>query len=65
MERSNLGKDLVDDLIMGYALPSGEVANILRVCLLLAGLSEGAPGFIVCRMCTSGIQTIVCDAVQK
>ncbi len=59
MERSNLGNDQVDEVIMGHALPSGEAANIGRVCLLLAGLSETTPGYTVCRMCGSGIQAIV------
>ncbi|HOR00444.1 MAG TPA: thiolase family protein [Anaerolineae bacterium] len=59
MRRSGLGNDQVDEVIMGHALPSGEAANIGRVCLLLAGLSETTPGFTVCRMCGSGIQAIV------
>ncbi len=59
MRRSNLGNDQVDEVIMGHALPSGEAANIGRVCLLLAGLTETTPGYTVCRMCGSGIQAIV------
>jgi acetyl-CoA C-acetyltransferase len=64
LNRSNLGNDQVDEVIMGHALPSGEAANIGRVCLLLAGLSETTPGFTVCRMCGSGIQAIV-SAMQE
>lgn len=64
LERSNLDKDLVDEVIMGHALPSGEAANIARVCLLLAGIKEETPGFTVCRMCGSGIQAIM-SAMQE
>ncbi|MDI6838098.1 MAG: thiolase family protein [Rhizobiaceae bacterium] len=59
IKRSNLGKHQVDEVIMGHALPSGEAANIARVSLLLAGLTETTPGYTVCRMCGSGIQAIV------
>jgi acetyl-CoA C-acetyltransferase len=64
MKRCNLGKDQVDEVIMGHALPSGEAANIARVCLLLAGLTEETPGFTVCRMCGSGMQAII-SAMQE
>jgi acetyl-CoA C-acetyltransferase len=59
LRRSDLGNDQVDEVIMGHALPSGEAANIGRVCALLAGLREETPGFTVCRMCGSGIQAVV------
>jgi acetyl-CoA C-acetyltransferase len=59
MERSNLGNDQVDEVIMGHAISSGEAQNVARVSLLLAGLSEETPGLTVCRMCGSGIQAIV------
>ncbi len=59
LERSNLGNDQVNEVIMGHAIASGEAPNIARVCLLLAGLSEATPGFSISRMCGSGIQAIV------
>ncbi len=64
LKRSNLGKDQVDEVIMGHAISSGEAANIGRHVALLAGLSEETPGFTVCRMCGSGIQAIV-SAMQE
>jgi len=64
LNRSNLGNDHVDEVIMGHAMPSGEAPNIARVSLLLAGLSETTPGFTVCRMCGSSIQAIA-SAVQE
>jgi acetyl-CoA C-acetyltransferase len=64
LQRSNLSKGQVDEVIMGHALPSGEAANIARVSLLLAGLTEETPGFTVCRMCGSGIQALV-SAMQE
>jgi acetyl-CoA C-acetyltransferase len=60
LERCNLGNDQVDKVILGHAISAGEVQQVARVSLLLAGFTEETSGFTVCRMCASGIQAIVC-----
>lgn len=54
---------LVDDLILGCAMPEGSQGlNMARVVGLLAGLSEDIPAQTVNRFCASGVQTIATAA---
>jgi acetyl-CoA acyltransferase len=54
-----LRKQLVDDVIIGCAMPEGEQGlNIARITALLAGLPDTATGMTVNRFCASGLQSI-------
>jgi len=64
---SNSGVDpkLIEDVIIGCAMPEGDQGmNVARFALLLAGLPESVPGVTVNRFCSSGIQTIAMAASQ-
>ncbi len=52
-------KDLVEDVLVGCALPEGaQGLNIGRNIALHAGLPDAVPGATVNRYCASGLQTI-------
>jgi len=55
--------DMVDDVILGCAMPEGEQGlNIARIASVLAGLPTSVPGFTVNRFCSSGLQAIALAA---
>ena len=55
--------DLVDDVLMGCAMPEGSQGlNIGRVVAQAAGLPDSVPGATVNRFCSSGLQTIAMAA---
>jgi acetyl-CoA acyltransferase len=50
---------LVDDVLIGCAMPEGEQGmNVARIALLRAGLPYTVPGQTINRFCSSGLQTI-------
>lgn len=50
---------VVDDVILGCAMPEGEQGmNIARVAALAAGLPVSVPGMTINRFCSSGLQAI-------
>ncbi len=50
---------LVDDVIVGCAMPEAEQGmNVARIGLLLAGLPNTVPGYTLNRLCSSGLQAI-------
>ena len=54
---------LVDDVIVGCAIPEGEQGmNVARVGLLLAGLPNSVPGMTINRFCSSGVQAVALAA---
>jgi len=54
---------LVEDLILGCAMPEGEQGlNVARVAGLLGGLSEDSSGLTINRFCSSGLQAIALAA---
>ena len=54
---------LVEDLILGCAMPEGEQGlNIARVAGLLGGLSEDSAAMTINRFCSSGLQAIALGA---
>jgi acetyl-CoA acyltransferase len=62
---SKIDPSLIDDVILGCAMPEAEQGmNVARFALLLAGLPESVPGVTVNRFCSSGIQTIAMAASQ-
>ena len=64
VDRSSLGTDSVEQVIMGHVLPSADAPNIARVAALLAGLSESTPGYTIDRQCGSGLQAVI-NATQE
>lgn len=55
--------ELIDDVIVGCAMPESEQGmNVARFALLLAGLPDSVPGVTVNRFCSSGVQTIAMAA---
>lgn len=56
LERGNVDKDAVDEVILGEVRQSTEASNIARCALLEAGLPETVPGYTVNRLCASSMQ---------
>ena len=55
--------NLVEDLILGCAMPEGEQGlNIARVAGLLGGLNENSAAVTINRFCSSGLQAIAMGA---
>jgi len=51
--------DMIDDIIMGCAMPEGEQGmNVARISALRAGMPPSVPAATVNRFCSSGLQTI-------
>ena len=58
-----LTPDMVEDIIMGCAMPEGEQGmNIARMIALLAGFPTFVPAMTVNRFCSSGSQSIAIAA---
>jgi len=56
---------LIEDVIVGCAMPEGEQGmNVARIGLLLAGLPNSVPGITINRFCSSGLQAVA-DAAAK
>ncbi|MBX7214289.1 MAG: acetyl-CoA C-acyltransferase [Thermoflexales bacterium] len=56
---------VLDDVIVGCAMPEGEQGlNFGRLAVLLAGFPNTVPGQTVNRFCSSGVQTIALAAQQ-
>ena len=50
---------IIDDVIIGCAMPEGEQGmNVARIALLMAGLPDSVAGVTVNRFCASGIQSM-------
>lgn len=56
---------LIEDVIVGCAMPEGEQGmNVARIGLLLAGLPDNVPGITINRFCSSGLQAVA-DAAAR
>lgn len=63
VKQAGIDPALIDDVIVGCAMPEAEQGmNVARFALLLAGLPESVPGVTVNRFCSSGLQTIAMAA---
>ena len=61
----SLDSALVDDVIVGCAMPEAEQGmNVARISLLLAGLPDTVPGYTINRFCSSGVQAVADAAVR-
>jgi acetyl-CoA C-acetyltransferase len=56
--RTGIGKNEVDEVILGQAKQSTDSPNLARLALLRAGLPVEIPGYTVHRQCGSGLQAI-------
>lgn len=57
--RNDLDMDLVDDVIVGCALQTGETSlNVARQIALLTGLPDSCPAVTVNRLCGSSLQAL-------
>jgi acetyl-CoA acyltransferase len=60
-----LAPAIIDDVIIGCAMPEGEQGmNIARIALLRAGFPVEVPGMTMNRFCSSGLQTLATGAAQ-
>lgn len=63
MAESGVEPDVIDDVVVGCAMPEGaQGLNFGRSIALLAGLPDTVPGMTVNRFCSSGLQTIAQSA---
>ncbi|MCK1983584.1 MULTISPECIES: thiolase family protein [Peribacillus] len=58
VKRSDIPKEIVEEVIIGQAKQSSDASNLARVALLRAGFSVDVPGYTVHRQCGSGVQAI-------
>jgi len=54
----DFNQDLIDEVIVGSAMPGPDEANIARVIALRLGLSDKTKAYTVMRNCASGLQAI-------
>ncbi len=65
IERAAIDPALVEDVIMGCAMPEGEQGlNVARIAAQRAGFPDSVCGVTVNRFCASGLQTIAMAAYQ-
>lgn len=64
LSRQPFDLDLIDEVIVGSAMPSPDEANIGRVVALRLGLPNHVPAWTVMRNCASGMQSLD-NAVQS
>jgi len=63
VDRAKIDPNLVEDVILGCAMPEGEQGlNFARVASILAGLPDSVAAMTVNRFCSSGLQTIALAA---
>jgi acetyl-CoA C-acetyltransferase len=64
LERTGIGPDTVEDVILGHCYPSMEAPAIGRVVALDAGLPVTVPGMQLDRRCGSGLQSVIQACLQ-
>lgn len=64
IDRTGLGEDDVDDVVLGNGYANGEAPAIGRIAALDAGLGTGVPGLQIDRRCGSGLQAVLYAAGQ-
>lgn len=63
VERAGIDASIIDDVIMGCAMPEAEQGlNVARMAGMIAGLPDTAPGVTVNRFCASGLQAVAMAA---
>ena len=56
--KSNLKKDMVDEIIMGQVLTGGEGQNPARQAAIKSGVPKEIPAYIINQVCGSGIRSV-------
>ena len=64
LDRVDLPRDQIDEVILGCAGPDAREANVARVAALRSGLPESIPAVTVMRNCASGMEAVL-NARQK
>jgi len=65
VDRAGIAPDLVEDVIMGCAMPEAEQGmNIGRIAVMRAGWPNTVSGMTVNRFCSSGLQSVALAAQQ-
>ncbi len=64
IERTNLPRDQIDDVLLGQAYPNGEAPALGRIAALDAGLPVEVPGLQIDRRCGSGLQAVIEAGMQ-
>ncbi|MDP1604638.1 MAG: acetyl-CoA C-acetyltransferase [Legionella sp.] len=64
LNRQPFSPTLLDEVIIGSAMPGPDEANIARVVALRLGCGEKVPAFTVMRNCASGMQALDNAALQ-
>jgi acetyl-CoA C-acetyltransferase len=64
VERAGVGKEVIDEVIIGQAKQTTDAPNIARVSSLSARIPESTPAYTVHRQCASGMQALL-NAVQQ
>ena len=64
INRIELDKSLIDEIIIGQTKQTTDAPNIARVAALMAKVPEKVPAYTVHRQCASGMQAIL-NAVQQ
>jgi acetyl-CoA acyltransferase len=63
VKRAGIDPNLVEDVILGCAMPEGEQGlNFAKIAAVLAELPDSVPAMTVNRFCSSGLQTIALAA---
>ena len=64
INRTNLPREQVDDVLLGQAYPNGEAPALGRIAALDAGLPVEVPGLQIDRRCGSGLQAVIEASMQ-
>ena len=59
IDKSNLEKNIVDEIIMGQVLTAGIGQNSARQASIKAGVPKEIPAYLVNQVCGSGIRSVV------
>jgi acetyl-CoA C-acetyltransferase len=58
LKRLPIEPDLIDEVVIGAAMPGPDEANIARIIAMRLGCGEKVPAFTVMRNCASGMQSL-------
>ncbi len=58
IKKSNLEKDLVDEVVMGHVLTGGAGQNPARQAAMASGIPKEKPAYVVNQVCGSGLRAI-------
>ena len=64
IQKANISKEMIDEVIVGQAKQSTDQPNIARVVSLMVRLPESTPAYTVHRQCASGMQAMLSGMQQ-